>query len=198
MSNTLSKVFIFLVGAGVGAGAAWFVAKKAYQKIAQEEIDSVIETFSNRYKTEDEKEIEELEEFEKELDDVTGDEAIRKYASLMKEEDYIKYSDKDQSKGVSNVKKPYVITPEEFGEAEGYDMESLTLYADNVLTDDLNHLIEDVDGLVGYDSLTHFGEYEEDSVFVRNDNFKTDYEILLDTRKYSDVVNTNPHRAEEE
>ena len=32
-----------------------------------------------------------------------------------------------------------------------------------------------------------FGEYEEDSVFVRDDERKIDYEILADTRNYHDL-----------
>ena len=51
--------------------------------------------------------------------------------------------------------------------------------------------IEDVDDVVGEDSLNHFGEFEEDSVYVRNDERKCDYEILLDHRRYADVVGTD-------
>lgn len=92
--------------------------------------------------------------------------------------------------------KPYVIPPEEFGEMEGYVQSSLTYYADRVLTDEDDNVIDDVDGIVGADFYKHFGEYEEDSVFVRNDGKKHDYEILKDFRLYSDVVKNNPHLSE--
>ena len=82
---------------------------------------------------------------------------------------------------------PYVISPDEFGNEFDYEEVSLTYYADGVLTDDQDNIIEDVEGLVGLDSLNHFGEYEDDSVFVRNDALQTDYEILADLRNYSDV-----------
>ena len=82
---------------------------------------------------------------------------------------------------------PYVIAPEEFGELDDYETETLTYYKDKVLADDWDNRIENVDDLVGEESLTHFGEYEEDSVYVRNDTTKTDYEILLDERNFSDV-----------
>ena len=88
--------------------------------------------------------------------------------------------------------RPYVISPEEFGEGD-YETISLTFYADKVLTDETGDIVEDVDNLVGLDSLTHFGEYEDDSVFVRNDATNTDYEILLDTRNYMDVFDVPPH-----
>ena len=97
------------------------------------------------------------------------------------------------------VDKPYVIAPEEFGEMDGYNTISLTYYADNVLADDIDELVEDVDETVGLDSLNHFGEYEDDSVFVRNDRLRSDYEILRDNRTYEDwvVSRRHPHSAEE-
>ena len=82
---------------------------------------------------------------------------------------------------------PYVIPPEEFGEIEEYDTESLTYYQDGVLTDQDDSIIDNIDELIGEDSLTHFGEFEDDSVFVRNDKLRCDYEILRDLRNYSDV-----------
>ena len=93
---------------------------------------------------------------------------------------------------------PYVITPEEFGELKEYETIELTYYADFVLADNRNNPIEDVDDVIGLDSLDHFGEYEDDSVFVRDDERKIDYQILLDPRKYSDVVNKKPHPTEDE
>ena len=67
-----------------------------------------------------------------------------------------------------------------------YETESLTYYSDGVLTDEYDNPIEDIERLVGSDALTHFGEYEDDSVFVRNDDLKTDFEILKDYAKYYD------------
>ena len=84
--------------------------------------------------------------------------------------------------------RPYVISPDEFGELDDYDLISLTYYADEVLADDIDEIVEDVDDVVGLDSLTHFGEYEPDSVFVRNDRLKADYEILLDERTYPEAI----------
>ena len=84
---------------------------------------------------------------------------------------------------------PYVIAPEKFMEHDDYDTISLTYYSDNVLADEDNEMIEDVEGVVGEDSLNHFGEYEDedDAVYVRNDARKVDYEILLDQRKFSEI-----------
>ena len=82
---------------------------------------------------------------------------------------------------------PHVITPEEFGELYDYEKVSLIYYADGVLTDEDDNIVDDVDGIVGIDSLNMFGQYEEDSVYVRNDERRCDYEILMDERKYHQV-----------
>ena len=89
----------------------------------------------------------------------------------------------------------YVIEPDAFGEAEGYDEISLTFYADGTVTDDNDRAMseDEIEETIGKDSLSHFGEYEADSVFVRNDRLKADYEILKDLRSYADVLREKPY-----
>jgi len=92
---------------------------------------------------------------------------------------------------------PYVIPPEDFGEFEEFEKISLIFWADRILTDDNNLPVEDVANSVGVESLSTFGEYEDDSVFVRNQRLRCDYEILLDQRRYEDVIRNGPRRAED-
>lgn len=82
-------------------------------------------------------------------------------------------------------KKPYVIPPEEYGEIYEYDTRNLTYYDNGVLTDEDDNVIDDVENLIGEDALNHFGDYEEDSVHVRNDRLKVDYEILRDGTNFN-------------
>ena len=81
-----------------------------------------------------------------------------------------------------------MIPPDEFGELDEYETIDLVYYADKVLTDDDDQLVEDINNVVGFSSLESFGVYEDDAVFVRNDRLKCDYEILLDQRNYWDVI----------
>ena len=46
MKSTLNNVLIFAVGAAIGSAATWYFVKTKYERIAQEEIDSVKEEFS--------------------------------------------------------------------------------------------------------------------------------------------------------
>lgn len=190
MKDLLTSAFIFAVGAIIGSAVTWKLIKTKYEQIAQEEIDSVKETFSRLHdESTDKEEKAKMVECAKDLisiSDIKEKPSIKEYASKIKEYDYVNYSDNE--KEVSNVKNhPFVISPEEFGEMD-YSMVSLVYYADGVLANDCDEIIEDVENTVGTDFPSHFGEYEDDSVFVRNNELELDYEILRDTRNYSDVV----------
>ena len=87
-------------------------------------------------------------------------------------------------------KRPYVIKPDEFGELDGYETRTLTYYADGYLVDPIDdEIIEEIEELVSFDVFNHFGEYEEDAVYVRNDVGQCDYEILQDEGNFEDIIN---------
>lgn len=190
MRSTLSSFLIFAAGAAVGSVVTWKVIEKRYKQIAQEEIDSMNEYYRSKYGVEDETEEEEEVVEDQQID-------IREYAKKLADQKYINYANLDEEE-VDDVEKPYVIPPEEYGELSGYDAVTLYYHADGVLTDDQNEVVEDVDDVVGEDFSSHFGEYEDDSVFIRNDAKRVDYEILYDPSTYHSGVNRNPHLAEDE
>ena len=82
---------------------------------------------------------------------------------------------------------PFVIDPSEFGENPEYDTETLTYFADGVLVDDVDDVIEEPDIVVGLENLKVFEEFGATTVYVRNDIYKTDYEIIRDDWNYSDL-----------
>lgn len=193
----------FAVGLGIGSAATWYFLKTKYEKLAQEEIDSVKQAFSNKKETDKEPDPTQdvHAEFTKEKPN------INEYAKKLSREgytDYSKVSNESEKTPVNEVpetetigvEKPYVISPDEFGEFYDYSKISLTYFSDHILTDENYEMVEDIDDVVGFESLNHFGEYEDDSVFVRNDRLKVDYEILLDQRKYTDVLKSKPYLAE--
>lgn len=171
MNKNISNLLFFVAGAAIGAVATWKIVKTKYERIANEEIESVKEVFSRKRETSSN--YVSVDEAHAEACKVAED-----YKTILQENDYDCEEDSDMNR-------PYVIPPDEFGECE-YDTVTLTLYADGILTDELDEVIYDVDGVVGEDSLKHFGEFEDYSVYVRNDRDKTDYEILLNVRNYDD------------
>lgn len=190
---------MFVLGAAVGSVATWQYTKKKYERIAQAEIDSVKEIFSKRESAAD-VEIVTPEPQTAKVGKPEEKPDITEYAARLEREGYTNYSnvsagEKKEEQEAMEMK-PYVISPEEFGEFEDYERISLSYYADQILADEDDEKVEDVDNVVGLESLTHFGEFEDDSVFVRNDRLKCDYEILLDQRTYSDVIKQRPHQTE--
>lgn len=205
MNSTLKGVLIFVLGAAAGSLATWKLIEKKYKDIAQEEIDSVKDTFSKMKKNEYPDKLEDYPDFEEfdDSDDVEEEPKseqkidrnnkpdIVEYAKILSETGYTNYAerqDKKEKKGVEPVEdeRPYVISPDEFGEKDGYENVTLTYYADGVLTDYFDNVISNIDEVVGFDSLDHFGEYEDDVVFVRNEKMETDYEILRDLRDFNE------------
>lgn len=172
-------VLAFTLGAAAGSFVTWKIVKTKYEEIARQEVEEVRAVYEKKKKAEQEE-----KKTKKEYDEL-----INKYAPVPEA------FTTEGKEGPNEMDEPYVISPAEFGDQDGYETESLTYYADGVLTDEYDEPIEDIDEMVGVESLDHFGEYEDDSVFVRNDNRRTDYEILLDTRRYSDTKKTSP-RAE--
>lgn len=192
MNNKLYFGAGVLIGAAVGAISSAYFWKKKYMLAAQEEIDAVREFYKSRA-DENKPAVKKVQLAEGELVSIQKN----SYGNYYKYGDYYKIAEAYgageenhiSKKEVSDNKEhPYVISPEEFGEIEEYEKISLTYYADRVLTDDLNEPIDDIPGIVGEDFATHFGEYEDDSVFIRNDRLKCDYEILLSERTYDEIL----------
>lgn len=198
MNNSIKNVFIFATGAIIGSVVTWKLLKTKYEQLAQEEIDSVKEVFSRRKRSEINP-----------VDDWANDEGdnpvlcksvdISEYTKILQTKGYTDYSASNkEEKEEPQIDRPYVISQEEFGELDGYRTIGLTYFADGILADDADdEIVEDVDNVVGFDSLNHFGEYEEEAVHVRNDAMKCDYEILKDRRKYSDVLRDKPYLRED-
>ena len=181
----MKNLFIFLGGAAVGSAITWKIIEKRYQDLADEEIQSVVDTFKNREK--------ELKKSEEKVEDIeeNKDNVKLHYDNTIDAMKYVSDDIKNMEENLINPKKETkstskinVISPEEFGEKDGYDTKSYTLWNDGVLTDEFDIVIESPKKVIG-DALKHFGEYEDDAVYVRNTNLKCDYEILKSEKDFN-------------
>ena len=206
----MKNFFTFVTGLVIGSVVTYVIVKDKFEKIAQEEIDSVKEVFGRRVKKEADKKVEkiakkEVEKIRKEYNEY--DNLTKNYTSYSKNKteesiedaEYEEVCENDEDgveldeiERASDYDRPYIIEPQEFGALDGYSLITLYHYSDNVLADDCDELVEDLDDVVGEDYASHFGEYEDDCVYVRNDRLKADYEICRDLRKYSDVAWRSP------
>lgn len=191
MNDKLSSVIIFCGGVFIGGFLTWDFFKTKYEKIADEEIASVKETFEHREPRPDKNyKVEEA---------LKGNDA---YINIIDSNNYRNYSntaiETDKKGGTANMelKQPYVITPEQYEDNVDYTKVSLTWYNDEVLEDDWGNVL-DPDDVIGSDALKTFGQYEKDSVFVRDDDEQIDYEVLLDTRSYKETYGHDPVEADQ-
>lgn len=206
MNSKLINVLAFAVGAAIGSAVTWKIVKDQYERIVQEELESIKEAFSERPVVEQESTDDSSDDEEdqgqrstqinwsdyEDLDEDDEDEDIKKYNVLVNQ-----YNNEEG--GVDSVgTKPYVISPYDYGELDDYYQIELTYYADGILEDDEYNIVDDIDELIGEDSLNTFGEYEDDSVFVRNERLRTDFQILKDLRTYDEARSMNPDGVHDE
>lgn len=192
----MKNLLCFVTGAAIGSVVTWKLIEKKYKDLADEEIESVIETFKNRkpritkdeVKETVEKVINKCKESKETVEDIVTAEGY----SIEDEEETDEDDDSNYTVDVDpgvEVIIPYVITPAQFGEYNEYGTKTLTYYADNVLTDEIDNPItsDEMETMIGPDALDHFGEYEDDSVYIRDEMNEMDYEILKSEKTFSEI-----------
>lgn len=192
----MNKAIPFVVGAAAGSLVTWLAVKQYYKRIADEEIESVVQRFKDR-KIDGEivhsaglSIVEPHDITEEEQVTTTTGYSIRgeEYDKLLEENGYSSHPG-DPNYAVFTDDKgdvpPFVIPPEEFGEAD-YNTKTFKFYSDFVLTDEEGVMITDSEELIG-DALKHFGDYEDDAVYVRNVDVECDYEILKQDMTFSEA-----------
>ena len=188
----MKGLLIFAAGLAVGAVAGAVIVKNKVLADAKAEVEEVRKYYRESRgvveeveEKEVEEEVKEVEKKEYELKDIqikdepkTG---LTNYSQITK-----MYMSKDEFQAPM-YDDPFVIDPSEFGENPEYDTETLTYFADGVLVDDVDDVIEEPDIVVGLENLKIFEEFGATTVYVRNDIYKTDYEIIRDDWNYSDL-----------
>ena len=177
----MNDIFKCGIAFGIGAAIAYIVTSKIldkkYRKIADDEIKSMKEYYSKKYDG-NESTDEDAEDKE------TTDEKPNPYHTDCPElinELYKKYATQNNEDESPKIR---IIAPDTIGDAD-FEIVSMVYYgADSTLVDSNGEIITDFDDLIGADSISRIGEYGDDSVYVRNDELKADYEILLDDEKY--------------
>ena len=178
----------FTAGLVVGAVAGIYLAKDKIMADAKQEIEEVREYYKSKKESKKEEVKEEqVEEQPKEKEE---------YKEIVN--NYVNYNKIEQSKIQTMLEDtPYIIDVDEFGMNEEYDTMCLTYFADGVLIDDSDEVVEDPDVVVGLDNLKIFEEFGASAVYVRNEVWKTDFEILKDDWNWADLQETEKKMYEE-
>lgn len=186
MGDKLKGLLIFVSGVVVGSVVTHELVKTKYEKIANDEINEIREYYSKTASHDSDDSEEETEESFDE-DTMTDYTKMANNYSNNSEKPDLKTLAKEVEEEEGAEDGPHIIEPDEYGSFEDYFTVNLTLYADGKLADDMDELVEDIEGTVGVENLKQIGKYEEDALHVRNDELKTDFEILRVLDKYYDL-----------
>lgn len=185
--KAIKGIFIFAIGALSGTFVGAQIAKKKYEEIANEEIeeirdyyrkinkelaDQLVDKTAEPEKVEEAKEVEEIVEERKQ------------YENIIKRGNYMAVDEEEQNNVCDEA---YPIDPSEFGNEGKNATETLTYFADGVLVNEVDEVVEDPDLVVGRHHIDIFNEFPDATcVYVRNDLDGMDYEIIKDDWCWSD------------
>lgn len=175
----ITKALLLTSGALIGSVVTWGVVRTKYEKLIEDKNEEIA-FLRDRYSVKKDN-VRNTEEEVGESESDSGELTVQQVRDKITELGY-----KNEEEDEDDMNGPKVIAPEESWEQD-YPVISLTYYeGDGVLADERGKIIKNVDELVGEDFADHFGEYEDDSVFIRNDKLKIYYEILKDYGSYSE------------
>ena len=187
MNTKIVNAVMFAGGAVIGSIATWQLVKETYRKIANEQIQETRDYYKGKYDGPQQSEPTDIHPAALERHGEREDTGARIQERKSYEEIASTYIQPEDKMGVEYTTEPYVISPEDFGECDGFQTVCLTYYADKILAYDADdQIVQDADMIVG-DFEEHIGDYEDDAVHIRNEWNMTDYEILCSEKKYSEI-----------
>ena len=192
--SKIKGLLIFAAGAVAGTVAGIGISKRHFEAIAAQEINEVRDYYRKANKELEEQKEEQKEEQENTKKEEVVEETIEEYNNIIKYGNYVTTEEIDDEEDDYSDDEPYIIDPSEFGNNGNYATQTCTYFADGVLVDDVDEVIEDPEKLVGNLHVDIFRDFDATSVYVRNDWMKMDFEILKDDWFWSDLDNipSNP------
>lgn len=188
-------ILSFLGGALIGVAGSWYFAKKHYEDIANAEMHERLAKRKPK-KSPDEKSEKPKEKTKTNPASNTwnGDKGeLSEYVNHIK-----KYDTRDIDTLPNRKKNPpeeeeketviddIEMIPESlFGDNDDYDQITLTYYANDILADDVDEIIDDRESVVGnVDFVNDFDK--DDAIYICNHRHKAYYEVLRSEEDYSD------------
>lgn len=183
----MKSLLMLTCGIVIGVGVSWTYHKNKYEKLVQEDIDSIREHMDKRNSDSIPHEVVNVEEVEdvKDVEEII-DETKEKMKKIISHSKY-SGSEKDEYGVAAKYERPCIVTPDEFASISGFDTATFYYTSNNCLITDDGELVEDVVGTFGmelHEIKDQFGVYEQDAVYVRDMKLKMDYEILWDEQEY--------------
>lgn len=173
----IREVLCFVVGAAAGFGAATYFMKSKYETMVDEEIKSVMEWAKKKEK-------EPLNNDEPA--ELSHGEEVEQFNEIAP--NYNRISEKVHK--VMDEYKPYRISEGDYViDDDEYAKVTLEYYTED---DDLfegSEFISNIEGTIGQDNLDFFASVDDEIMYIRNEKYKTDYEVCRIAGRYSEGNN---------
>ena len=197
MANIIKGLLWFGIGFGVGAVAASFYNKRKYNDDLDKVAQQIKKDFENEAaKNEPEKKFVVVENPEEKAKAAKDKPSITNYTNMYKEGTSETNVDQESYQKVIS---PRLISENDLYSNDGnqYAGKTLVLYSDGILADTDMKVVKNIKELIGDDILERFyGTEEEETIFVRNDDTMTDYEILKSSDLYTQVLEETSEEEE--
>lgn len=186
------EIIIFTAGLGIGAGVAYMYASKHFRELNERDIAELKAYYNGEFmekllkKSENEPKKDDSEKVMREQNSI--DNSVNQYEKVV---EAIKEPEIEE-KLPKNEEKRVIISSDEFLEDENYDKETIYYYEEDETFCDPEYVVlpEAID-LIGKENLDHVGMFEDNVLYVRNELFGKDLEVIFHDGAYSDVVDVD-------
>ena len=85
---------------------------------------------------------------------------------------------------------PYIIDEQEYmsSQFDAFTKQQFTYFSDGTLIDDGDDIVPNPDDIVGLDNLIELEDNKTDRIFVRNEGYAADYEIIYKEMSYNEFM----------
>jgi len=175
---TVKNLLYLAAGAALGSTVTFFAVRKHFSDKAEHDIQEIRNYYAQKKLPE--------QEAEASAPDESISEKVEQYIDILTSQNYVATAEdvKIVVPETRNMPQIEVIDEDEYGNKEGYDaILSYTYYTNGVLTDENNDPLsqESISNMVGPD---FYKKFVDDVLYIRNNEMKCDFEILLDETEY--------------
>ena len=196
MEGSFGYILAFAAGVVVGGVCSYRIAVDKADERADIEIEEMRKYFLEKADGKKKKRTEAAAEKSKQSSNKPNVADLTAKKVSTQEVNYTMYSEDIPDDVVISDEPVILDDPAEFGEREGYSKIFLTYYADDILAYDTNGKTigeRDTEKTVGHEALHRLGKIGPDGrpiylIQVRNDQYKTYFEISKDEREYAEAV----------
>lgn len=193
----MNKVGAFIFGAIVSGAIVFGVEEyrmKKVKKDAEDSIAQMIEVYKQKTIELETKHIDISEDLGSVED---AEKALNEYSAFGKSESVEKHDILDESEEKKSKGEAYIIKPDDFAMDPDMEIISLIFYAGNnklVYVSGDAGIEEHPEDLFDIEFLNHFGEYEENMLYIRDPEEKIEYDIEYNEDSFVEHISGSKKR----